>query len=107
MTTMMDRISKIDILFDKKYTAHILLYMYLHKDDEEGALCKSDVQRAIGQSKTVLNRINQLVDLGLIEQRHYREMYNMHYIYLTPKGRAVAESLIGCMTALNLKEEFE
>lgn len=104
---MNDKIGMIDILFDKKYTAHVLLYMYLHKDDAEGPLCKSDVQRAIGQSKTVHSRINQLVELGLIEQRQYREMFNMHCIYLTPKGKAVAESLIGCMTALNLKEDFE
>lgn len=80
-----ERTSPIDFL-ESPNTISILVYVFYH----EGCI-KTDIYKAVSHSSTMPDKVGGLEDAGLI--RTESDVRRRSRVYLTPKGRTVAEML--------------
>lgn len=83
-------------VLEKKHSLAILLY--LAKND--GATSKLSLQKelgGVGGDKTVLKRIKELSEIGLISCTHASvNKHNSYIVNLTDNGREIANRLVEC-----------
>ena len=78
---------------EKKHSIAILLY--LAKND--GVTSKLSIQKELGGDKTVLKRIKELSEMGLISCTHASvNKHNSYFVNLTDNGRKIANRLVEC-----------
>ncbi len=76
-------------LLERANTVSIIRVLF-----EKGEVMRSDLYDAVGKGiPTVHKRVNELIDLGLIEEEVLRVGVKRKMIRLTEKGRRVAELL--------------
>lgn len=84
-------------VLENKYSISILAFLWENKE----GVCKSRIQEAMGADKTVLNRLKQLKEAGLISYAHTEKKKNNAYIVrLTELGEEIAEVFASCKELL-------
>lgn len=84
-------------VLENKYSISILAFLWENKE----GVCKSRIQEAMGADKTVLNRLKQLKEAGLISYSHAEKKKNNAYIVcLTESGEDIARTLVSCKKLL-------
>ena len=80
-------------ILENKYSISILMFLWENKE----GVCKSRIQEAMGADKTVLIRLEQLKEAGLITCIHPKKKKNNAYIVrLTEIGEDIAGTFASC-----------
>jgi len=82
-------------VLEKKHSISILIILYKEKSFEKGNVYQLELKKLLGhKSETIKNRLYDLRDAGLIKFEITSEFQHKEYIWVTPKGRRVAEKLV-------------
>ena len=95
--------SYIDIL-GKKHSIPILIALYKSKSFEKGIIYQQKLKTLIGRkADTIRTRLFELKDVRLIDFEFAEEFQHKEYIWLTEKGKKIAEKLVEIEKIVNKK----
>lgn len=89
-------------VLEKKHAIPILIALYKAKSFEKGNIYQLTLKKLLGhKSESIKHRLTELKNEGFIDYESVAEFQHKEYIWLTPKGKHVAEKLVEIEEILN------
>ncbi len=82
----------------------ILVYLYQNSEKSEKTQITEIIKGVKAASETVMATIKHLALIELINEAHVKSFPRQHLVWLTPKGKIVAQHLSEVASALHLPE---